>query len=87
MNIESLIAKTELFNDLIIKSGFRRDLQDYINTIQQAQNQNLVFMKDLSIKIIENLDFFENYSLNEELQAAAKVLSVKVVTSTLRGLI
>ena len=72
MNIESLIAKTELFNDLIIKSGFRRDLQDYINTIQQAQNQNLVFMKDLSIKIIENLDFFENYSLNEELQTLLK---------------
>ena len=67
MNIESLISKIQLFEDLIIKSGFRRDVQDFIQTIQQAQNRNLVFMKDLSTKVKEKLIESENYGLENEL--------------------
>lgn len=68
MNIESLISKIELFNDLVIKSGFKRDITDYIQSIQQGQNQNLVFMKDLSGKVKEKLLEFESYGLETELQ-------------------
>lgn len=67
MNIESLIFKIELFNDLIIKSGFKRDITDYIQSIQQVQNQNLVFMKDLSSKVKKKLSEFDNYGLETEL--------------------
>ncbi|MEY2921687.1 MAG: hypothetical protein RL108_296 [Bacteroidota bacterium] len=67
MNIESLIFKIELFNDLIIKSGFKRDVEDYIQAIQQSQNQNLVFMKNLSIEVKNKLIEFDNYGLETEL--------------------
>lgn len=67
MNIESIIFKIELFNDLIIKSGFKRDVTDYIQSIQQSQNQNLVFMKDLSSKVKYKLIEFDNYGLENEL--------------------
>jgi len=68
MNIESLLHKIDLFNDLIIESGFRRDVQDYIQSIQQGQNQNLVFMKDLSAKVKLKLTECDNYGLETELQ-------------------
>lgn len=68
MNIESLLHKIDLFNDLIIESGFRRDVQDYIQSIQQGQNQNLVFMKDLSDKVKLKLIECDNYGLEDELQ-------------------
>lgn len=68
MNIESLISKIKLFNDLVIKSGFKRDITDFIQSIQQGQNQNLVFMKDLSNKVKDKLTYFENYGLETELE-------------------
>jgi hypothetical protein len=67
MNIESLISKIELFESLIIKSGFKRDVNDYLQSIQQGQNQNLVFMKELSQKIKSKLIECENYGLEAEL--------------------
>ena len=51
MNIESILNKIFLFDKLIIKSGFKRDISDYYDAISESQNQNLVFMKDLSSKI------------------------------------
>lgn len=68
MNIESLIFKIELFNDLVIKSGFKRDVTDFIQSIQLAQNRNLVFMKDLSNKVKSKLTDFDNYGLDSELR-------------------
>jgi hypothetical protein len=68
MNIESLISKIEFFEDLIFESGFRRDVQDYIQSIQQVQNQNLVFLKDLSNKVKLKLHECENYELDSELK-------------------
>lgn len=72
MNIESLITKIELFEDLIFESGFRRDVQDYIKSIQQGQNQNLVFMKDLSQKVKSKLIECENFGLESELQSVLR---------------
>lgn len=67
MNIESLLNKIKIFNELVIDSGFKRDVMDYKQSITQSQNQNLVFMKGLSENIKSNLIFFENNSLNSEL--------------------
>lgn len=72
MNIESLISKIELFDALIIKSGFKRDVNDYIQSIQQGQNQNLVFMKDLSLKVKSKLIECENYGLESELNSVLR---------------
>jgi len=72
MNIESLISKIELFESLIIKSGFKRDVNDYLQSIQQGQNQNLVFMKDLSQKVKDKLIECEDYGLESELNAVLR---------------
>ena len=63
MNIESLVYKIDLFQKIVITSGFRRDIEDNIQSIQHGQNQNLAYMKDLSNKIKSQFNEFENYSL------------------------
>jgi hypothetical protein len=72
MNIESLLNKIKIFKELVIDSGFKRDIIDYRQSIGQAQNQNLVFMKGLSQNIKLNLMNFENNSLNSELQSVLR---------------
>jgi len=72
MNIESLLSKIDLFESLVIKSGFKRDLNDYYQAIQQSQNQNLTFMKDLSGRIKSKLVGFDNYGLSSELKIVLK---------------
>lgn len=67
MNIESLLNKANLFEQLVINSGFKRDITDYFSSIQQSQNQNLVYMKDLSEKLKQYFVNFENNSLDNEL--------------------
>lgn len=67
MNVESILSKIALFKELVIDSGFKRDLQDYIAACQQAQNKNLVYMKDISSKVSRSLEEFVNYSLDTEL--------------------
>ena len=56
----------------IIKSGFKRDINDYYDAISVSQNQNLVFMKDLSSKIKLQFEIIENNSLDNELKFILK---------------
>lgn len=72
MNIESLLYKIKIFRELVIDSGFKRDIIDFKQSIAQAQNQNLVFMKGLSEKVIKNLTYFENNSLDSELNSVLR---------------
>src|SRR5690554_435619 len=67
MNIESLLNNIKIFRELVIESGFKRDVVDNKQSIAQPQNQNLVFMKGLSENIKRNLSYFENNSLDSEL--------------------
>ena len=67
MNIESLLNKVHLFESLVVTSGFKRDITDYFQAIQQSQNQNLVYMKDLSSRIKKSFRNFDNNLLNDEL--------------------
>jgi hypothetical protein len=56
MNINSLIFMIENVDDGITKSGFYRDIQEYQNTLAQTQNNsNIVLLKDIVNKLIENL--------------------------------
>jgi len=68
MNIESLLNKIKLFEELVIESGFKRDVTDYQQSIGQSQNQNLSFMKERSEEIKSNLKFFDDNSLDSELK-------------------
>lgn len=87
MNIESLIEKIKLFEKLVIDSGFRRDVQDYITSTQQPQNQNLVFMKDLSEKVKTKLKEIDNYGLAEELEIVLKNTTPFTSLETLKQLV
>ena len=72
MNIESLLTKISNFEELVIDSGFKRDVIDFRQSINQGQNQNLVFMKDLSQKVIEKLISFQNNSLDSDLKSVLR---------------
>lgn len=67
MNIDSMIDKIKLFDDLVVNSGFKRDVTDYINSIQQ--NPTITFMAEISKKVQTWFDAFDNNSLNSELTA------------------
>lgn len=68
MNIQSILAKIELFEDLVITSGFKRDLEDFIKAIEKVQNRNLIFMTSLSEQIKNKLSEFANHGLGAELE-------------------
>lgn len=52
MNIQTLIEKIGVFKKEIIESGFKRDIEGYINSISPQQNrQNLQLLQDISGKI------------------------------------
>lgn len=72
MNIESILQKAKLFKELVVDSGFKRDITDYLNSIQQSQNQNIAYLKDLSNKVIDFIDFFEQNNLNRDLDSILK---------------
>lgn len=68
MNIESLVHKIELFEKLVVSSGFLINLQDYSNAIQQEHNKNLAFMRDRSSEILKSFEIFRSYSLENEME-------------------
>ena len=72
MNVESLLNKIKIFKELVIESGFKRDVTDHKQSINQAQNQNLTFMKGLSENVKSNLIAFDNNSLNSELESVLR---------------
>jgi hypothetical protein len=72
MNIESILDKINSFESLVIESGLKRDVNDYIQSIQQPQNRNLVFMKDLASNLLTRLDNIEDNSLNSDLKIILK---------------
>jgi hypothetical protein len=68
MNIESLVEKISLFNEMVIESGFMRDIEAYRTAIAQPQTQtNLVALKEIASKLIESLEKIHNTSLPGDL--------------------
>lgn len=65
MNIDSVISKIKLFDELVINSGFKRDVSDYMDAIQQ--NQTIAFMEDFSKRVQNWFEDFEKNSLDSEL--------------------
>ncbi len=72
MNIESILDKARSFDKLVIESGFKRDVEDYLQSIQPGQNRTLVFMRDIANKLIASLTYIEESSLAKDLKVILK---------------
>lgn len=68
MNINSMIMKINNFNEYIVKSGFLRDVQEFIKTIAQAQNsQNIVLLKDITDRVLKQLTVIQESDVPDDL--------------------
>ncbi len=62
MNINTLTEIIDIFEIEIISSGFKRDTQDYINSLPNNQN-NIVTLRDIAEKTSKKLDEIYNGDL------------------------
>jgi hypothetical protein len=68
MNIETLLEKIDLFDQMVIESGFARDVEEYLTTIAQPGVQaNLVALKGIADDLIESLQKIKESGLPEAL--------------------
>jgi hypothetical protein len=67
MNIESILDKIYTFEELVIESGFQRDIVDWINALQYPHNRNIAFMAPLVESTCEKLIEINNSSLSTDL--------------------
>lgn len=66
MNINTLSEFIDLFNNEIIKSGFKRDLEDYVNSLPTNQS-NIVTLRDVANKVSLKLATIYGSDLPESL--------------------
>lgn len=55
MNIETLRQYCETFKREVVNSGFKRDIEDYINSLPSAQS-NILALREISQKVMTKLD-------------------------------
>ncbi len=81
MNIQTLIEKIRIFQKDIIESGFKRDIEGYINSIAPQQNrQNLQLFQDISSNINDYLTRIYESDLPESLKLLLPNESIKPFT-------
>ena len=69
MNINSMIMKIKSFNGYIVDSGFFRDIQEFLKTISQPQNnQNIVLLRDITNKVLSHLNVIINSDVPNDLK-------------------
>lgn len=68
MNIETLAENIRLFENEIVDSGFQRDVQDYLSSLPDNQN-NIVALRDIAEKISKRLERIYSGDLPEALSA------------------
>lgn len=69
MNIQTLLRKAELAEELLINSGFKRDIQEYINSIQNNQQtrSDLIALKNIAQTVVDKLESLYEQELPEAL--------------------
>jgi hypothetical protein len=67
MNINTLKDYIVQFNSEIVNSGFKRDLQDYVGSIPNNQN-NIVVLREVANSILLKLDDIYNSDLPENME-------------------
>jgi len=80
MNINTLKDYIDQFNTEIVESGFKRDLQDYVGSLPNNQN-NIVVLREVANKISAKLDEIYNSDLPDNLEMLL-VEKVKPFTET-----
>jgi hypothetical protein len=55
MNITTLAEFIDLFNNTVINSGFKRDIEDYVNSLSNNQN-NIVVLREIANKVSAKLE-------------------------------
>lgn len=81
MNIETLIDNINLFNNLLYESGFKRDVQDYLSSMSNNQN-NIVTLREVAGKIRDTLLRIYNSDLPEALKLLLPTKTIKPFTDT-----
>lgn len=83
MNIQSLLEKIQLFEKLVIKSGFKRDVIGFRESIAPQQNrQNLQLFQDIAGKIDSYLKSIYESDLPESLESLLPTNSIRPFTET-----
>ncbi|WP_452218920.1 hypothetical protein [Lacinutrix undariae] len=83
MNIQSLLEKINLFEKLVIESGFKRDVTGFKESIAPQQNrQNLQLFQDIAKKIQAYLKMIYESDLPESLESVLPTESKRPFTET-----
>jgi hypothetical protein len=83
MNIQSLLEKIQLFEKLVIISGFKRDVIGFKESIAPPQNrQNLQLFQDIAGKIETYLNMIYESDLPESLESLLPTKSIRPFTET-----
>lgn len=83
MNIQSLLEKIQLFEKLVIESGFKRDVIGFRESIAPQQNrQNLQLFQDIAGKIESYLNMIYESDLPESLEYVLPTESIRPFTET-----
>lgn len=78
MNISSMVYKIDNFQDEIVKTGFLRDIQEYITSLSQPQNnQNIILLKDIINKVLDKLNNLINTSVPDDIDTMIVTESIK----------
>ena len=81
MNIQTLIEKIRIFQEDIIESGFKRDVEGYVSSISPQQNRaNLQLFQDISDKLRNTLTKIYESDLPESLKLLLPTESIKPFT-------
>lgn len=81
MNIETISEHVQLFESEIIDSGFKRDVQDYLNSLPSNQN-NIVALRDIAENISKKLTDIYDGDLPVALLKILPTSSQKPFTTT-----
>jgi hypothetical protein len=66
MNINTLKDYIDQFNSEIIETGFKRDLKDYISSLQNNQN-NIVALREIAYNVLDRIENIYKSDLPENL--------------------
>lgn len=68
MNIESIVEQINSFNEMVVESGFKRDLTAWITALSQPEVQsNIISLRDIAEKTLSALDAIENATVTESM--------------------
>ena len=79
MNIEMLDQYIKNFEREIVESGFKRDLDDYVNTLPSAQN-NILQLRDITNKVTTVLTRLYSSDLPSELKNLLPAMDIRPFT-------